>query len=67
METALENISEQVNMNVEVFLKEHGFQPRTEQQQISLKGQIVALKEKDNPIYILMCKLFYYFDKKCIY
>lgn len=56
IETALENISEQVSMNVEVFLKDHGFQPRSETQKTSLKGQIVALKEKDNQIYTIMSK-----------
>ncbi|XP_053388389.1 T-complex protein 11-like protein 2 [Mercenaria mercenaria] len=56
LESVLENISEQVNKNVEVFLKEHGFPAHDETQQKTLKGQITTLKEKDNQIITLMSK-----------
>lgn len=56
LESSLENIGEQVNKNIETFLKDHGFSARDEAQQKALKGQIVALKDKDNPILSVMSK-----------
>jgi len=54
---SVENIGEQVNKNVEEYLKEHGFRQREENEQKTLKGQIKGLGDSENPVLILMCKL----------
>lgn len=53
---ALEGIGEQVNKNVEEFLQGHGFKPRDEVDQKTLKAQIKALSDSENPVIKLMCK-----------
>ena len=50
------NIGEQVNKNVNDFLKDHGFTVRDETQQQMLIGQIKGLTEKNQPIITLMCE-----------
>lgn len=52
----LESIGEQVNKNVEEFLKDHEFKPRQESEQRTLKGQIKGLADIENPVIKLMCK-----------
>ena len=54
---SVENIGEQVNKNVEEYLKEHGFRQREENEKKTLKGQIKGLGDSENPVLILMCKL----------
>ena len=50
------NVGEQVNKEVNDFLKEHGFTVRDETQQKMLIGQIKDLTTKDQPIISLMCE-----------
>ncbi|KAL4233545.1 T-complex protein 11 [Mactra antiquata] len=56
LEKKMENIAEQINKNVEVFLMDHGFKARDEGQQKTLKGQIIGLKDKENPVVAVMRK-----------
>ena len=50
------NVGEQVNKNVNDFLKDHGFTVRDEAQQKILIGQIKELTAKDQPVISLMCE-----------
>ena len=51
-------VGEQVNKNVNNFLKDHGYTVRDEAQQKILIGQIKELTAKDQPIISLMCEFF---------
>ena len=56
IDSVMVNIGEQVNKDVNDFLKDHGFTVRDEAQQKMLIGQIKGLTEKDQPIISLMCE-----------
>lgn len=65
--TVMPNIGEQVNKDVEEFLRDHGFPARDETQQMALKGQIAELNVKDNPVYFIMCKRVLSFIQQAIF
>lgn len=67
VEGVMVNVGEQVNKEVNGFLKEHGFAVRDETQQKMLIGQIKDLTSKDQPIISLMSKRVIAFIQQALF
>lgn len=67
IDSAMVNVGEQVNKEVNDFLKEHGFRVRDEAQQKMLIGQIKDLTAKDQPVISLMSKRVISFIQQALF
>lgn len=67
LDNVMAGVGEQVNKNVNNFLKDHGYSVRDEAQQKILIGQIKELTTKDQPIISLMSKRMTSFIQQALF